>query len=80
MADTVTCQVSVNWDDKPPLCALPAVGAFAAACVHEHVFTSRVCAPDAAEIQRTGQWFCQPCRDSAQPHKCPITLTWTWAT
>jgi hypothetical protein len=77
---TAACAVSADWDGSPPWCGEPAIGEFAGACIHEHISVPhRVCAADAAEIQRLdGTVICGPCERSAEPHDCPVTLTWTW--
>jgi hypothetical protein len=74
-----TCVFYANWDGEQPLCGEPAIGTFTGACVHEHVQTLPLCAADAAELQRCMDMVvCRRCEVSAEPHRCPVTITFDW--
>lgn len=79
MADTqIKCGEPVDWNGMPPWCGEPAIGTFMSACVHEHVTgPNPVCAACAAEIQR-GDWYCEPCKESAEPHACRVGHRFEW--
>jgi hypothetical protein len=50
-----------------------------AACVHEHMSTSRVCGPCARGLADVdpAEWICVACADSSQPHRCLATMVIT---
>jgi hypothetical protein len=70
-----TCEQSVNWDGKPPLCGEPAGAIIRAACIHEHVGEAVVCWGCLAEERRTAdeeEWLCVRCAEGPDPHDCPM--------
>jgi hypothetical protein len=60
------CESFVNWDDPNDFCGEPAIGVTFAACEHEHLGGSLICAACAAELQRAaGDLLCAHC-----DHEC----------
>lgn len=45
-------------------------------CIHEHMGLGEpVCGPHLARVRQhiaDGSFRCDPCRDSAEPHRCPL--------
>ena len=75
---SAACEVSLNWDGKPPLCGEPALFEIAGACVHEHVATARVCSGCLADLRMAGEdetWECDPCATGREPHVCLMPIT-----
>jgi len=60
-------------------CGAPATVTAACACVHEHIGEQLFCAPHAdalRNIDADGDALCRICSESAEPHECPLALTY----
>ena len=70
------CQVSVNWDGKPPWCGKPAAWTIAYGCVHEHVGKAFVCGGCKTKMDVDYPAVCVPCGRSPEPHRCEFRVAW----
>jgi hypothetical protein len=52
-------------------CGKPAIGRYAAMCVHEHRREAAMCFHHAARAA-SGESFCATCWDGPERHRCPL--------
>ena len=71
------CGASLAWNGKPPWCHEPAAMLARAGCVHEHVGEIPVCWACLSGLRKfsaDGDWECQACWSSPEPHACPMPM------